>query len=97
MGPQFHETAYGKRFFGSQIPKLTEALERIAQALERKEETLCIKKCKETYETEREWIFEKGKEYILRQKAEDIFEVYETESGRKATIKRSERTTYFEE
>ena len=30
----FHETAYAKRLFDSQIPKVIKALERIANALE---------------------------------------------------------------
>lgn len=34
--PQFHETAFGKRFLESQLPKLIKALERIADALEEK-------------------------------------------------------------
>ena len=33
----FHETAYGKRFFDSQLPKLIKELGRIADALEKLE------------------------------------------------------------
>lgn len=36
MGSQFYETIMGKRFFEHQLPKLTEALNRIAAAAERK-------------------------------------------------------------
>lgn len=61
MGPQFHETAYGKRFFGIQLPKLTEALERIAQALERKEETLCIKNAKKLMKQRRSGFLKGGR------------------------------------
>ncbi len=32
MGFQFHETAYGKRFFDSQLPALIKALNRLADA-----------------------------------------------------------------
>lgn len=32
--PQFHETMYGKRFFESQLPKLTKAIDRLAAAME---------------------------------------------------------------
>lgn len=35
----FHETGYGKRFFDSQLPKLIKALERIADALEKQNQT----------------------------------------------------------
>ena len=35
---QFHETEYGRRFFGTQLPKMIKALERIADALEKKQE-----------------------------------------------------------
>lgn len=38
MMPQLHETMYGKRFFDSQLPALIKALERIAKALEEKQE-----------------------------------------------------------
>ena len=31
---KFYETMYGKRFFDNQLPKLINALERIANALE---------------------------------------------------------------
>lgn len=31
---QLHETETGRRFFGSQLPKIIKALERIADALE---------------------------------------------------------------
>lgn len=33
---QFHETEYGRRFFGKQLPDLIKTLERIAKALEEK-------------------------------------------------------------
>ena len=31
---QFHETVYGKRFFEVQLPKLTAAINRLAEAIE---------------------------------------------------------------
>ena len=31
---QFHETVYGKRFFEVQLPKLTSAINRLAEAIE---------------------------------------------------------------
>ena len=34
MGPQFHETKYGQRFFDKQLPELTKALNRLAEAKE---------------------------------------------------------------
>ena len=34
MGLQFHETVYGKRFFEYQLPNLTEAINRLAGAVE---------------------------------------------------------------
>lgn len=33
-GPNFHETVMGHRFFGSQLPKLINAIERLAMAVE---------------------------------------------------------------
>lgn len=35
MGPEFFETGYGRRFFDSQLPRLTAALERLADAAEK--------------------------------------------------------------
>ncbi len=35
---QLHETEFGKRFFGSQLPKLIKTLGRIADALEKQNE-----------------------------------------------------------
>ena len=35
MGPQFHESPYGKSFFESQLPKLINALNRLAEAIEK--------------------------------------------------------------
>ena len=34
MGPQFHETEYGRRFFGKQLPDLIKAINRLADAVE---------------------------------------------------------------
>lgn len=34
MGIQFHETKYGQRFFNQQLPRLTEAIEKLAEAME---------------------------------------------------------------
>lgn len=34
MGPQLHETPYGKSFFGHQLPALINAINRLADALE---------------------------------------------------------------
>lgn len=34
MGPQFHETEYGRRFFGKQLPDLTKAINRLAEVKE---------------------------------------------------------------
>ena len=38
MGPQFHETGYGRRFFLSQLPNLIKALNRLADAMEKQNE-----------------------------------------------------------
>lgn len=38
--PNFHETSYGKRFFDSQLPKLIKELGRIADALEKQNESI---------------------------------------------------------
>ncbi len=35
MGPQFHETGYGRTFFQSQLPRLIKAIERLADAIEK--------------------------------------------------------------
>jgi hypothetical protein len=35
MGPQFHETGYGRKFFEVQLPKLTRAIERVADGIEK--------------------------------------------------------------
>ncbi len=34
MGPQFFETALGRKFFQSDVPKMVRLMERIAEALE---------------------------------------------------------------
>lgn len=34
---QLHETEFGRRFFGTQLPKMIKALERIADALEKEQ------------------------------------------------------------
>ena len=39
---QFHETVYGKKFFEGQLPKLINALVRIAYALEEKQKTVLV-------------------------------------------------------
>ena len=33
MGPEFHLSPYGKRFFESQLPKLIKAIDRLAAAI----------------------------------------------------------------
>ena len=38
MGPQFHETGYGRTFFQSQLPNLTKAINRLADAMEKQNE-----------------------------------------------------------
>ena len=38
MGPQFHETGYGRTFFQSQLPNLIRAINRLADAMEKQNE-----------------------------------------------------------
>ena len=38
MGPQFHETGYGRTFFQSQLPNLIKAINRLADAMEKQNE-----------------------------------------------------------
>lgn len=38
MGPQFHETGYGRTFFQSQLPNQIKALNRLADAMEKQNE-----------------------------------------------------------
>lgn len=38
MGPQFHETGYGRTFFQSQLPNLIKAINRLADAMEKHNE-----------------------------------------------------------
>ena len=38
MGPQFHETDYGRTFFQSQLPNLIKAINRLAEAMEKQNE-----------------------------------------------------------
>ena len=38
MGPQFHETGYGRTFFQSQLPNLITAINRLADAMEKQNE-----------------------------------------------------------
>ena len=38
MGPQFHETGYGRTFFQSQLPNLIKAINRLADAMEKENE-----------------------------------------------------------
>lgn len=35
MGPQLHETPYGKMFFNIQLPNLIKAINRLAEAMEK--------------------------------------------------------------
>ena len=35
MGPQFHETGYGRTFFQSQLPNLIKVINRLAEAIEK--------------------------------------------------------------
>ena len=35
MGPQFHETGYGRTFFQSQLLNLIKAINRLAEAVEK--------------------------------------------------------------
>lgn len=39
MGPEFYQTGYGKRFFEAQLPRLINAIERLADAVEKQKET----------------------------------------------------------
>lgn len=65
MGLQFHETVYGKNFFNHQLPKLSKALTRIANALEKQERTLQIAHCMENVAIDGEIVFQKGDTCIL--------------------------------
>ena len=38
MGPQLHETPYGRQFFDSQLPNLIKAINRLAEAVEKQNE-----------------------------------------------------------
>ena len=38
MGPQFHETPHGRRFFDAQLPNLIKAINRLAEAVEKQNE-----------------------------------------------------------
>ena len=38
MGPQYHETGYGRTFFQSQLPNLIKAINRLADAMEKQNE-----------------------------------------------------------
>lgn len=38
MEPQFFQTGYGKMFFGSQLPGLIKAINRLADAVEKQNE-----------------------------------------------------------
>ena len=40
MGPHFHETGYGRTFFQSQLPNLINALNRLAEAIEKQNENV---------------------------------------------------------
>jgi len=39
MGPEFFQTVMGHRFYEGDVPRLVKALERIADALEKRNET----------------------------------------------------------
>lgn len=65
MGFQFHETVYGRNFFNHQLPKLTVALERIANALEKQERIVQIARCMDNIAIDGEIIFQKGDTCIL--------------------------------
>ena len=38
MGPQFHESGYGRTFFQAQLPNLIKAINRLADAMEKQNE-----------------------------------------------------------
>ena len=44
MGPQLHETPYGRAFFQSQLPNLIKAINRLAKAIEKQNENVKEKK-----------------------------------------------------
>ena len=44
MGPEFHLSPYGKRFFDSQLPKLIKAIDRLADAMEKQNELKKVEK-----------------------------------------------------
>ena len=46
MGFQLHETVYGKIFFESQLPELIRAIDRVADAIENRNDGLCIRTCR---------------------------------------------------
>ena len=50
MGPQLHETPYGRRFFDAQLPNLIKAINRLAEAIEKQNGN--VKEEKENAQTE---------------------------------------------
>lgn len=65
MGLQFHETVYGRDFFNHQLPQLTEALNRIANVLEKEERTVQVVRCMENIAINGEIVFQEGDACIL--------------------------------
>lgn len=57
MGIPFHESGYGRRFFDVQLPKLTQALNRLAEATETQNNLLTKVAARETHEDKKSTVF----------------------------------------
>lgn len=78
MGLQFHETVCGRDFFNHQLPQLTEALNRIANVLEKKERTVQVAQCMDDGEI----VFQEGDECILFLNRQGIgYTAYKVDEG----------------
>lgn len=96
MGLQFHETGYGKIFFGNQLPNLIKALNRVAEALEEKTPTVWIARCVKDGTFDGKLLFQRGRIYILVPAEAGYYDVYDRETGNKTECTWMDLDGHFE-
>lgn len=96
MGIQFHETGYGKKFFGRQLPNLIKALNRVAEALEKKTPTVQLARCVDDGVFDGKLLFQKGWMYILAPAEDGYYDVYNLETGEKVMCTRMDLEGHFD-
>ena len=96
MGFQLHETVYGKNFVGNQLPELIRAIERVADAIENRNDGLCIRTCRSDYCVGDRQVLRREMKYIVKPEGNDTYTVYAVEDGEKILCQKSEIEKYLE-